>query len=160
MTFYSTGLSCYNNAFFLFIFLQRLKIFTVEYGMYKHSVLQERQLASKHVILQRQTGMWTWDREGRFLWTNVADTGPAHGSEATQRVSRISRGYKRPMKCCLLKGRSHKIMHSSLLSTEIAALGFVPGSTDEPFILLSKQENYGSLRGKGLGLSLTFYQSC
>jgi hypothetical protein len=41
-----------------------------------------------------------------------------------------------------------------------ADLGFFPGSTDEPFILLSKQENYGSLRGKGLGLRLTFYQSC
>lgn len=33
-------------------------------------------------------------------------------------------------------------------------LGFVAGITDEPFILLSKQENYSSLRRKSLGFEL------
>lgn len=95
MTFSSTEPSCYNNAFFLFMFLRRLKIVTAASGMYKYNLLQERQVASMHVILQRQTVMCTWEQEGRFLWTSMAGAGPAHESEAAHRVSRISSGYKR-----------------------------------------------------------------
>lgn len=77
MTFSSTGHSYYNNAFFLFIFHQRLKILAVAYGMYKHNLLQKRQVVNMCVILHKYTNlegrgdqwqmsMWTRDEEGKF----------------------------------------------------------------------------------------------
>lgn len=88
----------------------------------------------------------------------MAGTGPAHGFKATQKISSISRGHKRPVKCCLLKFKSHKIIHSSLVSSGPATRAFVPGPTDEPLFYCFSRK-YGSLKGKGLDLSLIFYQS-
>lgn len=85
----------------------------------------------------------------------MAGTGLAHGFKAAHRISRISKKHKRPVKCHLLKCSSHKIIHSSLVSSGPAELGFVPGSTDERFILLSKEENMLP-RGKRLGSELDF----
>lgn len=99
--------------------------------------------------------MCTRGEEGKFLWINVAGARLAHGFKAAHRISRISRRHKRPVKCRLLKCSSHKIIHSSLVSSGPTALGFVPGSTDEPFILLSKEENMLP-GGKRLGSELDF----
>lgn len=131
MNFCSTKLFTYNNAFFPFMFLQRLKILTVASGMHKYNLLQERQVASiydssepnRHVYLGSGKQV-TLDQNG---WHRAC-----HGCEAAHRVSKISSGYKRPMKCCLLKCRSHKIIHSFLGFLGPPVLGFVPGPQMSP----------------------------
>lgn len=129
--FCSTKLFTYHHAFFPFMFLQRLKILTVASGVHKYNLLQEIQVASiydsseanRHVYLGsgRQVPL---DQNG---WRQAC-----HGSEAARTVSKISSGYKRPMKCCLLKCRSHKIIHSSLVFLGSAVLSFAPGPQMSP----------------------------
>lgn len=131
MNFCSRKLFPYNNAFFLFMFLQRLKVLTVTSGVHKYNLLQERQVAStydsseanRHVYLG--SGRQVPLDQNSWLWA-------CHGSEVAHRVSKISHGYKRPMKCCLFKCRSHRIIHSSLVFLGSAGLGFVPGTQMSP----------------------------
>lgn len=137
--------------------------------MYKHNLVQKRQVASMSVILHRTTqtcrGGVNRGKGACVLGIRKLNSsgstwlGPAHGFKAMHRVSRINRGHKRPVKCCLLKCKSHKIIHSSLVSSGPAALGFVPGPPDEPLFYCLNRKIWFP-QGKGLDLSLTFYQSC